>query len=136
MILYKTRITNVWIRLRGCAGWPAPVLFANPRRQVFSHRVPNDTLFINCTQFEQIHSSAKIQIRLWLLALDNICKLVIKHSGLVLVTDTAFIQAKSKAGNQDSKGAACMLHMIQRQLFFSLIAPKWVRTHTECLVLA
>ena len=23
------------IRLRGCAGWSAPLLFANPRRQVF-----------------------------------------------------------------------------------------------------
>ena len=28
------------IRLRGCAGWSAPVLFANPRRQVFSRRGP------------------------------------------------------------------------------------------------
>ena len=34
MILYKKRITKVLIRLRGCAGWSAPLLFANPRRQV------------------------------------------------------------------------------------------------------
>ena len=41
MVLYKTRITKVLIRLRGCAGWSAPVLFANPRIQVFSRRGPN-----------------------------------------------------------------------------------------------
>ena len=38
MILYKKRITKVLIRLRGCAGCSAPVLFANPRKQVFSRR--------------------------------------------------------------------------------------------------
>ena len=36
MILSKKRITKVLIRLRRWAGWSAPVLFANPRRQVFS----------------------------------------------------------------------------------------------------
>ena len=35
MVLSKTRITKA-IRLRRCAGWSAPVLFLNPRRQVFS----------------------------------------------------------------------------------------------------
>ena len=30
MILSKTRITKALIRLHGCAGWSAPVLFANP----------------------------------------------------------------------------------------------------------
>ena len=38
MILSKRRITRGLIRLRRCAGWSAPVLFANPRRQVFSQR--------------------------------------------------------------------------------------------------
>ena len=41
MVLSKTRITKALIRLRGCAGWSAPVLFANSRKQVFSHRGPN-----------------------------------------------------------------------------------------------
>ena len=36
MILSKKRITKALIRLRGCAGWSAPVLFANSGRQVFS----------------------------------------------------------------------------------------------------
>ena len=36
MVLSKMRITKALIRLRGCAGWSAPVMFANPRRQVFS----------------------------------------------------------------------------------------------------
>ena len=40
MILSKKRITKVLIRMRGCAGWSAPVLFANPRWQVFSCRGP------------------------------------------------------------------------------------------------
>ena len=40
MILFIKRITKALIRLRGCAGWSAPVLFANPRRQVFSRRGP------------------------------------------------------------------------------------------------
>ena len=40
MILFNKRITKVLIRLRGCSGWSAPVLFANPRRQVFSRRGP------------------------------------------------------------------------------------------------
>ena len=41
MVLSKTRMTKALIRLRGCAGWFAPVLFANPRRQVFSRRGPS-----------------------------------------------------------------------------------------------
>ena len=36
MRLSKKQITKVLIRLRGCVGWSARVLFANPRRQVFS----------------------------------------------------------------------------------------------------
>ena len=39
-ILSKTRITKALISLRWCAGWSATLLFANPRRQVFSHRGP------------------------------------------------------------------------------------------------
>ena len=30
MLLSKKRIIKVLIRLRGCVGWSAPVLFANP----------------------------------------------------------------------------------------------------------
>ena len=40
MVLSKTQIAKALIRLRGCAGWSAPVLLANPRRQVFSGRGP------------------------------------------------------------------------------------------------
>ena len=35
MVLSKKRITKALIRLRGCAGWSALLLFANSRRQVF-----------------------------------------------------------------------------------------------------
>ena len=44
MILSKKRITKALIRLRGCAGWSAPVLFANPRRQVFSRCGPFESV--------------------------------------------------------------------------------------------
>ena len=44
MVLCEKRITKALIRLRGCAGWSAPVLFANPRRQVFSRRGPNHSI--------------------------------------------------------------------------------------------
>ena len=40
MVLSNKRITKSLIRLRGCAGWTAHVLFANHRRQVFSRRGP------------------------------------------------------------------------------------------------
>ena len=40
MMLSNKRITKALIRLRGCAGWSAPLLFANLRRQVFSRRGP------------------------------------------------------------------------------------------------
>ena len=42
MVLSKKRITKALIRLRGCAGWSAPLLFATLRRQVFSWRGPNN----------------------------------------------------------------------------------------------
>ena len=44
MVLSKKRVTKALIRLRGCAGWSAPVLFANPQRQVFSRRGPYQTV--------------------------------------------------------------------------------------------
>ena len=41
MKLSKKRLTKTLISLRECANWSAPVLFANPRRQVFSRPGPN-----------------------------------------------------------------------------------------------
>ena len=40
MIFSNKRITKALIRLRRCAGWSAPLLFANLQRQVFSCRGP------------------------------------------------------------------------------------------------
>ena len=40
----KKRITKALISLCGWAGWSAPVLFANLRRQVFSRRGPYDVV--------------------------------------------------------------------------------------------
>ena len=44
MVLFKTRIKKAMIRLRGCAGWSAPLLFANLQRYVFSRRGPYNSL--------------------------------------------------------------------------------------------
>ena len=59
MILSYKRITKALIRLRGCAGWSAPLLFADPRRQVFSRRglfniVVKCVNFLNEVTFTQI----------------------------------------------------------------------------------
>ena len=49
MVLSKKGITKALIRLCGCAGWSAPLLFPNIERQVFLHRGPivNISLPIN-----------------------------------------------------------------------------------------
>ena len=44
MILLDKRITQALISLRGCAGWSAPVLFANHRKRVFLRRGPYNRL--------------------------------------------------------------------------------------------
>ena len=58
MVLYKTRKTKALIRLRGCAGWSAPVLFANPEdrfSRVEAQFVSNDnTLFNAIMQKENV----------------------------------------------------------------------------------
>ena len=40
MILSNKGITKALTSLRRCAGWSAPLLFTNSRRQVFSRRGP------------------------------------------------------------------------------------------------
>ena len=40
MIISNQQITKALIRLPGCAGWSAPVLFAKPRKQVFLQQGP------------------------------------------------------------------------------------------------
>ena len=40
MILSRKRITKVLISLRVCAGWSAPLSFANPENSFFSRRCP------------------------------------------------------------------------------------------------
>ena len=51
MILSNKRITKALIRLCGRAGWSAPVLFANPRRQVFSLQGPYDVASVAQSTF-------------------------------------------------------------------------------------
>ena len=46
---FKTRITKVLIRLRRCAGWSAPLLLLNSRRQVFLRWGPSSNLHTHTT---------------------------------------------------------------------------------------
>ena len=68
MVLSKKRITKALIRLRGCAGCSALVLFANSRRQVFSRRGPlhirNEfyfCVFIDVKRWRITHKLSKAQ---------------------------------------------------------------------------
>ena len=65
---FLKRITKALIRLRGCAGWSAPVLFANPRRQVFSRRGP----YVKCMSISQVKIEALNDSRLIGLCLYNV----------------------------------------------------------------
>ena len=49
MILFNKRITKALIRLRGCAGWSVPVLFATPEdRFLASQPISVDSLARSC----------------------------------------------------------------------------------------
>ena len=54
MIFSKTRITKALIRLRGCAGLTAALLFANLRRQVFLCHGPFDFIKPNQSKVYQV----------------------------------------------------------------------------------
>ena len=54
MILSKTRITKALISLRGCAGWYAPLLFVNQRRQGFSRRGPYTVKHLKSVHSEEV----------------------------------------------------------------------------------
>ena len=51
IILSIKRMAKALISLRGCAGWSAPVLFANPWRQVFSRCGPNMVMWEHYISF-------------------------------------------------------------------------------------
>ena len=57
MILSKKRIAKALIRLRGCEGWSAPVLFENTRRQVFSRRGP---CVVHQARLRELHKRSRI----------------------------------------------------------------------------
>ena len=65
MILSKKLITKVLISLHGCAGWSAPVLFANPQRQFFSRCGPYHTgriVYVMLVHFKSISNDIMIKL--------------------------------------------------------------------------
>ena len=61
IILSNKQITKVLISLRGCAGWSPPLLFPNPRRQVFSRQSPYMTGYHGILN---IHTGLQIRVRI------------------------------------------------------------------------
>ena len=72
MILSKKRITKVLIILRVCAGWSAPLLFANPRRQVFLCGGP-DSLYYNNMDQDQTASMGSVLLGISLIRDHIVC---------------------------------------------------------------
>ena len=88
MVLSNKQLTKALISLRRCAGWSAPLLFANPRRQVFSRRGPDgknsaggkniSILHLSCrTSDYNFHSSCKHMF----LSCKSLCRK--EHKGLI-----------------------------------------------------
>ena len=65
MVLSKKRITKAMIRLHGCTGWSAPVLFANPRRQVFSRLGPNMAILVLLFSLIILRDSVGRCVKIW-----------------------------------------------------------------------
>ena len=61
IILSNKQITKALISLRGCAGWSPPLLFPNPRRQVFSRQSPYMTGYHGILN---IHTGLQIRVRI------------------------------------------------------------------------
>ena len=62
---FLINITKALIRLRGWAGWSAPLLFANHQRQVLSRRGPLTLSLPNATVVEfTIHCQTRLQSKL------------------------------------------------------------------------
>ena len=87
MILSKKQITKALIRLRGCSGWSAPVLFANPRRQVFSQRGPYKVYSKTCLK-RPLKKDQKIGFhdRLLLNAGQKYCRMLQRKHSAILST--------------------------------------------------
>ena len=59
MILIEKRIAKALIRMRGCADWSVPALFANLRSQVFSRQGPYYAFYIEIVMFAFIPKDLK-----------------------------------------------------------------------------
>ena len=61
MLLCSKQVTKALTRLRGCAGWCVHLLFAHPRRQVFSRQGPYYKREINGLKFTGLPCSRLIE---------------------------------------------------------------------------
>ena len=87
MVLSKKWITNALIRLHGCAGWSAPVLFATPRRQVFSRRGPYNVAPLKRVLHFQHLLDQYYHIRKHWLSVDSRSRLYLANHALIVRRD-------------------------------------------------
>ena len=81
MLLSNKPITKALIRLCVCAGWSAPVLFANLRGQFFSCQGPSNDYLQFAKICHNIHRGYKqCVVRLYLCKFDGLCILVVSYS--------------------------------------------------------
>ena len=86
IILCIKRITKALIRLRGCAGWSAALLFVTPRRQLFSRRGPNK-IFVRYKKYENQQTHPHILISSFVFRCLHACSPKLKEctQGQILI---------------------------------------------------
>ena len=98
IILSKKRITKALTRLRGCAGWSAHVLFANPRRQGFSRVGAQLFFYMFCLRGSRTEVGDRTQVvrnlsplekHKWIGFLKNTCTDPLEYQLLLLINTFA-----------------------------------------------
>ena len=95
MVLYKKRITVALTRLRRCAGWYAPLLFAILQRQVFSRRGQYVTSEGSGETAHQLSNGICTKIMCWL---NYVITRFLRHNNVLLkeITIVTVLQLKKK----------------------------------------
>ena len=86
MILFSKQITKALISQCGCAGWSAPLLFANPQRQVFSRRGPNMNMYTTIIHV-MVHGCNIVMISLYVLHFRRARNILEKHKKFLVNMD-------------------------------------------------
>ena len=83
MILSSKRITKSLIRLRGYAGWSAPLLFANLRRQVLLRRGPGKKTLKTWPEVIKLFSCSTVGILTFMSRMNFVLSRVVYEKSFV-----------------------------------------------------